>query len=152
MSPAPPGPLSTPSPLPPTCPPVPATASKPKLTQPIASCPKPAPAERQGSPKPPQGKPGPSAGEGVGDTRMEKQKAQAPPQGKGMSQPPSYTTLATALRLPTRASLIISLFHSTASIYLHAQASMAPAALVTVCNNALIKTPCHTNIWISATW
>ena len=46
MSPAPPGPLSTPSPLPPTHLPTPTTTPKPKPTQPNAPHSKPAPAER----------------------------------------------------------------------------------------------------------
>jgi len=50
--------------------------------------------------------------------RAEKQKAQALPQGKGTSQPTSYAAAATAPRLPMRASLIISLSHSTASVHL----------------------------------
>ena len=95
VSPAPPGPLSTPSPQPPACPPAPAVMLKPTPTQPTTSCPKPTPAERQGSPKPPQGKPGPSAGEGAGRTSAEKQKAQVLPQGKGMSQLTSYHRLLT---------------------------------------------------------
>jgi len=84
MSPVPPGPLPTPSPLPSTCPLAPAAMPKPKPTQPTAPHPKPAPAERQGGPKPPWGKPGPSAGEGTMGAGAEKQKAQAPPQGKGV--------------------------------------------------------------------
>jgi len=151
MSPVPPGPLPTPSPLPPTRPPAPAAVPKPNPTQPTAPHPKPASAKRQGSPKPPRGKPGPSVGEGITGAGTEKQKAQAPPQGKGMSQPTSYTVVATAPRLPVRASLVISLSHSTASIHLHAQASMAPALLVSVCNDALVKSPCHANVQISAT-
>jgi len=77
------------------------------------------PAERQGGPKSPQGKPGPSAGEGTIGARVEKQKAEVLPQGKGTFQPTSYTAAAAALRLPMRASLVISLSHSTASIHLH---------------------------------
>jgi len=151
MSPVPPGLLPTPSPLPPTCLLAPAAAPKPKLTQSTTPRPKPMPAERQGGPKPPQGKPGPSAGKGVGGTSVEKQKAQVLPQGKGTSQLTSYTAAAVAPRLPARASLIISLSHSTASIHLCAQASMAPASLVSVYNDALVKTPCHANVQISAT-
>jgi len=150
MSPAPPSPLPTPSPLPPTYLPVPAAAPKPNPTQPTALCPKPAPAKRQGGPKPPQGKPGPLAGEGTTGAGMEKQKAQVLPQGKGTSQPTSYATVTTAPRLPARASLVISLSHSTASIHLRTQASMAPALLVSVCNDALVKSPCHANVRISA--
>jgi len=125
MSPVPSGSLPTPSPIPPSCLPLPATVPKPKLTQPTTSHPKPAPAKRQGGPKPPQGKPGPFVGEGVGGTRAEKQKAQVPLQGRGTSHPTSYAMAAMAPRLPTRASLVISLSHSTASIYLHTQASKA---------------------------
>ena len=150
ISPAPPGPLPTSSPLPPTHLPVPATTPKPKLTQPTAPRPKPVPAKRQGGPKLPQGKPGPSVGEGTIGAGMEKQKAQALPQGKGTSQPTSYATTTTAPRLPVRASLVISLFHSTATAYLRAQASLAPVSLVTVCNDALVKAPHHANVRISA--
>ena len=145
-----PGPLPTPSPLPPTCPPAPATVPRPKPTQPTALCPKPVPAKRQGGPKPPRGKPGPSAGEGTTGAGTEKPKAQVPPAGKGMSQPTSYAT-ATAPRLPMRASLVISLFHSTVTTHLCTQASMAPAPLVSVCNDALVKAPHHANVQISAT-
>jgi len=81
----------------------------------------------------------------------EKQKAQAPPQGKGTTQPISYATATVALRLPARASLVVSLSHSTASVHLCAQASLAPASLVMVCNDALVKTPHHANVWISTT-
>jgi len=80
----------------------------------------------------------------------EKQKAQVPPQGKGTTHPTSYAAVTTALRLPVRASLVVSLSHSTASIHLCIQASLAPASLVTVCNDALVKTPRHANVWISA--
>jgi len=83
-------------------------------------------------------------------TRAGKQMAQAPPQGKGTSQPTSYAAATTAPRLPTRASLVISLSHSTATAHLHAQACMAPASLVSVCNNALVTAPRHANVWISA--
>jgi len=150
VSPAPPGPLPTPSPLPPTRPLMPTAVPKPKLTQPTALCPKPAPAERQGGPKPPQGKPGPSAGKGTMGTRTGKQNTQAPPQGKGTSQPASYATAAAALRLPARASLIVFLSHTTATRHLRTQASMAPAVLVSVCNDALVTAPHHTNVQISA--
>jgi len=150
-SPAPPGPLPTPSPLPPTCLPVPAAMPKPKLTQPTAPCPKPVPAERQGGPKPPQGKPGPSVGEGTMGAGVEKQKAQVPPQGKGTFQLTSYAAATVAPGLPMRASLIVSLSHSTASIHLCTQASLAPALLVSVCNDALVKTPHHANVRISTT-
>jgi len=67
-----------------------------------------------------------------------------------MTQPTSYATVATAPRLPTRASLVISLSHSTASVHLRAQASMAPALLVSVCNDALVTAPHHANVQISA--
>jgi len=148
-----PGPLTTSLPPPPTHPPVPAAASKPKPTHPTALRPKPAPAEGQGGPKPPRGKPGPSVGEGIIGSRVGKQMAQAPPQGKGTSQPPSYAATAAVPRLPTRASLVISLSHSTATTHLCAQASMAPASLVTICNDALVKASCHANVWIStARW
>jgi len=123
MSPAPPGPLPTPSLPPPTCLPTPTAAPKPNPTQPTALCPKPAPTKRQVGPKPPWRKPGPSAGEGTIGAGEGKQKAQVLPQGKGTSQPSSY---AMAPRLPTRASLVISLSHSTASVHLCTQASMAP--------------------------
>jgi len=82
--------------------------------------------------------------------RTGKQKAQAPPQGKGTSQPTSYAAVAAAPRLPARASLVISLSHSTATAHLHAQACMAPASLVSVCNDALVTAPHHTNVRISA--
>jgi len=112
MSPVPPGPLPTPFPLPSTHLPVPTATPKPNPTQPTALYPKPVPAERQGGPKPPRGKPGPSAGEGTMGARMEEQKAQVPSQGKGTSQPTSYTAAAVAPRLPMRASLVVSLLHS----------------------------------------
>jgi len=150
VSPTPPGPLPTPFPPPPTHLPVPTAASKLKPTHPTALHPKPAPAKRQGSPKPPQGKPGPSAEEGTMSAGMGKQMAQAPPQGKGTSQPTSYTAAVVVPRLPARASLVISLSHSTATAHLRTQASMAPTSLVMVCNDALVKAPCHANVWISA--
>jgi len=76
--------------------------------------------------------------------------AQAPPQGKGTSQPASYAAATAALRLPARASLVISLSHSTATAHLRAQACMAPASLVSVCNDALVTAPRHANVQISA--
>jgi len=80
---------------------------------------------------------------------VEKQKAQVPPPGKGMLQPTSYTMAAVVPRLPARASLIISLSHSTATAHLRAQASMASVLLVVICNDALVKAPYHANVWIS---
>jgi len=47
----------------------------------------------------------------------------------------------------------ISLSHSTATAHLRAQACMAPASLVTVCNDALVTAPRHANVRIStARW
>ena len=82
---------------------------------------------------------------------VEKQRAQAPPQGKGMSQPTSYAAAVAVPRLPARASLVISLSHSTATAHLCGQASMAPAPLVAICNDALVKAPRQANVRISAT-
>jgi len=153
MYPVPPSPLTTSLPPPHTRPSAPTAVPKPKPTQPNTLHPKPAPAERQGGPKPPRGKPGPSVGEGTTGARMGKQTAQAPPQGKGTSQPTSYAAIAMAPRLPARASLVISLSHSTATAHLRAQACMAPASLVTVCNDALVTAPRHANVRIStARW
>jgi len=45
---------------------------------------------------------------------------------KKEKKPTSYTTVTAAPRLPARASLVISLSHSTTSVHLRAQASMAP--------------------------
>ena len=91
-------------------------------------------------------------------TSKGKQPAQAQPQGKGAqaqapakTPPSTYATAAAALRLPARASLVISLSHTTASVYLQAQASIAPVSLVTVCNEALSNAPHHANVWLSAT-
>jgi len=67
-------------------------------------------------------------------------------QAQVKTQQTSYATAVVAPRLPVRASLIISLSHSTTSVHLCVQASMAPATLVSVCNNTLVKTPCHTNV------
>jgi len=83
----------------------------------------------------------------------EKLKAQVLPPGKGISQPTSYAVATTVPRLPARASLVISLSHSTATTHLCTQASMAPAPLVAICNDALVKAPRHANVQIStARW
>ena len=148
--PASPSPLPTRSTAPPTRPPTPKAKPKPKLTPATTPTPPSAPtAKRDG--------PAPSAEVGKTGTSKGKQTAQAQPQGKGAqaqapakTPPTTYTTAEAAPRLPARASLVISLSHTTASVHLQAQASMAPVSLVTVCNEALGNAPRHANVQLSA--
>ena len=149
--PASPSPLPTATTAPPTRPPVPKVKAKPKPTQATAQTPSaPAPAARQDGPVP-------SAEAGKKGTGKGKQPAQPQTQGKGAqaqaqakTPPTTYAAAAAAPRPPARASLVISLSHSTASIHLRAQASMAPAHLVMLCNEALSKAPRHANVRLSA--
>ena len=145
-----PSPLPMPTIPPPTCSPTPKAKQKPKPTPATTLTPPSVPAVKWDSPAP-------SAEAGKMGTSKGKQPAQAQPQGKGtlapaLVKPPptTYAAAAAAPRLPTRASLIISLSHTTASVHLRAQASMAPASLVILCNEALSKAPCHTNVRLSA--
>ena len=148
--PASPSPLPTATTAPPARPPAPKAKAKPKPTQATSQTPiAPAPAARQDGPAP-------SAEAGKKGTGKGKQPAQPQTQGKGaqaqaQAKPPptTYAAAAAAPRPPARASLVISLSHSTASVHLRAQASMAPAHLVTLCNKTLSKAPRHANVWLS---
>ena len=151
--PASPTPLPTPTHAPPARPPTPKAKAKPKPTQATVQTPSSAPAARQDGPAP-------SAETGKKGTSKGKQPAQPQTQGKGAqaqaqvkTPPTTYAAAGTAPRPPARASLVIFLSHSTASVHLHAQASMVPAHLVTLCNEALSKAPRHANVRLStARW